>query len=80
MKKLKLSQWHDGKTKPKHIGWYQRNWYKYNNFYDLPDYYAWWDGKKWSYSSSDFTICMMNKRHGGYDHTQDKVEWRGVLK
>ena len=80
MKKLKLSQWHDGSITPLITGWYERNWFKYDNFFDLSPYYAYWNGVHWSFSSCSYDLCMKNKFDNNVCPIQRTLEWRGVLK
>jgi hypothetical protein len=75
MKKLKLSQWHDGSVKPVHVGVYER---------DIPIVganYARWDGNRWMAWSrdiklADVTSLISFKQVGA----KGAFKWRGIVK
>jgi len=75
MKKLKLSQWHDGSVKPVHVGWYEAigDDLVYDKNGTAPRY---WDGDKWLWNSSKhgFPLGMTDAQILATD------KWRGVLK
>jgi hypothetical protein len=71
---MKLSQWHDGKDKPVHIGVYESDDAKglgYNKHW-----YRFWDGKAWMNGSPYINISYKNRSISVY---QD-WPWRGIIK
>jgi len=72
MKKLNLSQWHDGSVKPVHKGVYQKV-----TVGDNTIWYAYWNGKAFSsgsyFKNFDHTLLI------GYGDYPVK-KWRGIVK
>jgi hypothetical protein len=67
---MKLSQWHDGKVKPVHIGVYERKdgWFNY------------FDGKHWMRGSDAPHLADRSGMFCGQAHENQKIKWRGIVK
>lgn len=60
--------WHKGP--PPHVGWWNANWFKYN------DFWRWWDGQHWSFSFSPETpIEHLEQKAHVIDPGASGIEW-----
>lgn len=71
-KESDLTQWHSGKTKPKHIGVYERE--------DVGgNYYNYWSGKYWCYGHKILEYIVEGLHTGELNkHEEQNKPWRGL--
>ena len=70
---MKLSQWHDGKVKPVHVGVYER-------YPDMKEtFYNYFDGTFWHWGSLSIDNAY-NREINPAIHDEQYCLWRGIIK